>query len=166
MEAPSFVIDDGASKSMRSYYRNRDARLAGMKAYRASEKGRANAEKTRAQRRASSRRYYAAHTEKLNAAGKVWREKNGDKLAEYVTKRRAMRKHAPGHHTAADRLAVLNEYHHLCVYCNGTATTLDHVIPLTRGGSNGRDNLAPACLSCNSRKHNTPLIKWMVRRAQ
>lgn len=50
----------------------------------------------------------------------------------------------------------------ICLYC-GTAMvrlaanspdqfTIDHVIPLARGGDNQRSNLAPSCRSCNSRK--------------
>jgi len=41
-----------------------------------------------------------------------------------------------------------------CAYCGGVATTRDHVVPVSRGGSNASLNLVPACLSCNSRKGN------------
>jgi len=41
----------------------------------------------------------------------------------------------------------------VCVLClKAPATTLDHVIPLHRGGTNDWDNLRPACRSCNSRR--------------
>lgn len=40
-----------------------------------------------------------------------------------------------------------------CVYC-GTmdADTIDHVIPLSRGGTNELSNLRPACRQCNMAK--------------
>ena len=46
----------------------------------------------------------------------------------------------------------------VCGYC-GTKLhdhnkTLDHVIPLSKGGSNTRSNLIPCCAVCNSNKQN------------
>lgn len=39
-----------------------------------------------------------------------------------------------------------------CVYCAAPATTVDHDVPITRGGTDERSNLVPACWPCNSRK--------------
>ena len=68
-------------------------------------------------------------------------------------------------HHAAERAArygdsgvvdftVFARLHQLpCVYCGEEpAGTADHVIPLSAGGPNSIENLAPACLSCNVRK--------------
>lgn len=41
-----------------------------------------------------------------------------------------------------------------CTYCGDPATTTDHVIPRSRGGTNTKDNLVPACATCNSLKSN------------
>ena len=48
-----------------------------------------------------------------------------------------------------------------CTYCGSPATrgndlTIDHVVPLSRGGTNRRDNLTVACRRCNSRKRDAP----------
>jgi 5-methylcytosine-specific restriction endonuclease McrA len=40
----------------------------------------------------------------------------------------------------------------VCQYCGGPATTVDHVIPLARGGTDDLANLVPACAVCNGRK--------------
>jgi len=41
-----------------------------------------------------------------------------------------------------------------CVYCNATKDiTIDHVIPLIKGGSNDLENLQFLCRKCNSKKH-------------
>ena len=40
------------------------------------------------------------------------------------------------------------------------AKTLDHVIPLARGGRSTRDNLVPSCKECNTRKKSSLPIEW------
>ena len=47
-----------------------------------------------------------------------------------------------------------------CAYCPAPATTLDHVLPLVRGGTNYEGNLAPACKSCNSSKSGWTVVEW------
>ncbi len=46
-----------------------------------------------------------------------------------------------------------------CVYCRNPALVLalniDHVIPVSAGGSDGMDNLVTACAACNRRKAAT-----------
>lgn len=45
-----------------------------------------------------------------------------------------------------------------CFWCGGTPDTVDHLIPLIRGGTNGEGNLVPACRRCNSSKaHRLPI---------
>jgi 5-methylcytosine-specific restriction enzyme A len=44
----------------------------------------------------------------------------------------------------------------VCHYCEQCFTakelTMDHVVPLARGGSSTKGNIVPACLDCNRRK--------------
>ena len=49
---------------------------------------------------------------------------------------------------------ILSVYEHRCVMCGvkDDAMTVDHLIPLSLGGTNFRDNLAPMCHSCNRTK--------------
>ena len=57
----------------------------------------------------------------------------------------------------------------MCAYCPAPAATFDHVVPLERGGSNTRDNLAPCCRRCNcSKKALTPpeWERWKAATAQ
>lgn len=48
----------------------------------------------------------------------------------------------------AEILAVAEEK---CFYCGSLATTIDHVHPKSKGGSNNPENLVAACTSCNQR---------------
>lgn len=47
---------------------------------------------------------------------------------------------------------VLARDGHRCAYCPAKATTVDHVLPRSRGGSNTWDNVVAACYRCNNRK--------------
>lgn len=44
---------------------------------------------------------------------------------------------------------VLAEASRICVYCEGFADTVDHRVPRSLGGRNGKDNLQACCLHCN-----------------
>ena len=52
----------------------------------------------------------------------------------------------------------------ICHYCGkhvGRADlTMDHVVPLTRGGRSTKGNIVPACKECNSRKHSLLPVEW------
>jgi len=49
-----------------------------------------------------------------------------------------------------------------CHYCGlsvgARALTLDHIVPLIRGGRSVRSNAVPACKDCNSKKQS--LLPW------
>ena len=52
----------------------------------------------------------------------------------------------------------------LCYYCRRSvgakALTMDHIVPLGRGGRSVRGNVAPACKACNDRKKALLPIEW------
>ncbi|HEY3497681.1 MAG TPA: HNH endonuclease signature motif containing protein [Polyangiaceae bacterium] len=49
----------------------------------------------------------------------------------------------------------------LCAYCGKPCDpTVDHVVPLVRGGVHEASNVVPACLSCNSSKGSKLLSEW------
>ena len=51
-----------------------------------------------------------------------------------------------------------------CHYCRRRIPpgelTMDHIVPLIRGGKSGRGNTVPACKDCNSRKRYLLPIEW------
>ncbi len=52
----------------------------------------------------------------------------------------------------------------VCHYCGQTVApkelTLDHIVPLARGGCSTKGNCVPACKECNNRKKNLLPIEW------
>jgi hypothetical protein len=54
---------------------------------------------------------------------------------------------------------------HACTYCGANKQLEgDHVIPLSRGGSNALTNITTACRPCNLSKGPKTLEEWVTRR--
>jgi 5-methylcytosine-specific restriction endonuclease McrA len=57
-----------------------------------------------------------------------------------------------------------------CLYCCHPITMetgqVDHIHPVSRGGSDAAENLAAACTSCNLSKGAKPLDRWNPRLAE
>lgn len=98
--------------------------------------------------------YQKRHPDRHYEHVKVWRKKNPDLLLSYFHKRRALELNAPGpHFTAPQWQALKIKYKNRCLSCRKTRTLVpDHVIPISKGGSNGIRNIQPLCQSCNSKK--------------
>ena len=52
----------------------------------------------------------------------------------------------------------------LCHYCGKKVSprslTMDHIVPIIRGGKSSKGNVAPACKDCNSKKKHSLLMEW------
>lgn len=70
-----------------------------------------------------------------------------------------------GRAISVSRRGVLRRDRHLCAYCGRSASTVDHVLPRSRGGADSWENLVACCVSCNNAKGNkTPdEIGWTLR---
>ena len=64
---------------------------------------------------------------------------------------------------AWSRAGVLNRDGHRCAYCGATASTIDHVVPRSRGGRNTWLNTVAACGGCNQRKDDRTPAEAGVR---
>lgn len=66
---------------------------------------------------------------------------------------------------AWSRPGVLARDGRRCGYCPAPATTVDHILPRSRGGRNAWKNTVAACVPCNQRKGDrTPAEAGMVLR--
>jgi len=77
-------------------------------------------------------------------------------------KRRNLLKIA-GSHTFGEWENLKKQYDFTCPCCNKQEPeiklTEDHIVPVSRGGSNNIENIQPLCVSCNSKK-NTKIIYY------
>lgn len=81
---------------------------------------------------------------------KKWKKKNKDRALELTHNRRALLGTLPLE--AGSRTFVFSFYQNKCLNCKSEKITLDHVVPLARGGTNHITNFQPLCRSCNGSK--------------
>jgi 5-methylcytosine-specific restriction endonuclease McrA len=107
---------------------------------------------------ASKRKHYELNRDEIIARSKKWGEENPEKVrqakANTSRKRRAARHASPGSFTAEEFEALCEQYGNRCLACGDTEAALeaDHVVPLTRGGSDEIGNVQPLCGVCNRKK--------------
>lgn len=85
-----------------------------------------------------------------------WAKENPEKKNEMNRNRRAREIANGGTITAEEWQELKDKYNHTCLKCGRREPeiklTLDHVVPISKGGINSIENAQPLCLSCNSRK--------------
>lgn len=59
-----------------------------------------------------------------------------------------------GTYTASEWVDLCKHYNNRCLCCNRSdiELTVDHVVPVSRGGTNSIDNIQPLCTCCNLKK--------------
>ncbi|MBW4580681.1 MAG: HNH endonuclease [Tildeniella nuda ZEHNDER 1965/U140] len=110
------------------------------------------------------RERYSKHRETCLARNKAYRQTERGRLVrrQLERKREAVKK---GNHSAKyipeQLLSLRQEFGNLCAYCqSGGAKTMDHFIPVSKGGSDVLSNLLPCCWSCNSSKQDKDPKEW------
>jgi 5-methylcytosine-specific restriction endonuclease McrA len=107
---------------------------------------------------ASKRSYCEREREEVLARSKKWAEDNPEKVRQAKTnnlrKRRAARHASRGNFTVEEIKLLCESYGNKCLACGDTEAVLeaDHVVPLTKGGSDEISNIQPLCGSCNRKK--------------
>jgi 5-methylcytosine-specific restriction endonuclease McrA len=107
---------------------------------------------------------YEKYREKKIAAVRRWQKTHPEKykVIKNAANRRRHGKIMSGPGISARKFRELFEsYGGMCGYCHTRkATTIDHKIPLSRGGLHEIKNVIPACKPCNFRKHQKTTEEW------
>jgi len=120
----------------------------------------------RDERTAYHRQHRQEHPEVHTAANKRYQENHPEVHRAAVRRRRARELNAEGEYTTEEFTALCEYMGWQCTYCGYKLTPetahADHMIPLSRGGSDYLDNITPACKSCNSKKHDKTTEEYLV----
>lgn len=104
--------------------------------------------------RESSRARYYVDKQKVIDRNRKWRQANPDKILAKNQRRRALKYGSLVENV--DPIAIYKRENGICQLCGNAVirneTTMDHKIPLSRGGEHSKENLQLAHRSCNSSK--------------
>jgi len=137
------------------YMKNRERSLFVSKQYQINHRERT---------RATMRRYEERHREKRALKNKKWRQENPEKFRAGKIKRRLIDLSIKGLFTEHDVKDIFRLQKGKCACCKKSLKDgyhIDHIIPLSRGGTNYRSNLQLLTPSCNHRKSARDPIEYM-----
>lgn len=61
-------------------------------------------------------------------------------------------------------LDTIHAFNSECAYCGSRKRlTMDHVVPVSKGGKTTLDNIIPACTRCNSSKQAADMVEWYTK---
>lgn len=100
-------------------------------------------------------RWYAKNREQQDLKALAWHAANPEARRVFAAASRARRRGVASTLTLDEWTGILARYDGRCAYCGADFETIDHVVPLSRGGPNDRTNVVPACLSCNCSKQDS-----------
>jgi len=85
-----------------------------------------------------------------------WNYKGGYERKLWLNNQRRVRKlNNGGSHTLKEWEELKKHWNYTCCICRKKKIlTRDHIIPLSKGGTDNISNIQPLCRSCNSKKHN------------
>lgn len=139
-----------------SWERNKDA---------SNEKRRQDRVDNPTKYKAYTKRKYAKNKNRIKKTNKQYRQENPEKVSEWHRNYKAKKKGAEGFHTQADIDHLLESQNYLCNGCDKNLEQgfhVDHIIPLSRDGTNWSDNLQLLCPACNLSKNKKTMEEWMA----
>jgi len=158
--------------SKQRYYKNIERYQISNKIWKAANKDRVRElnvnwqNENREKVRQSVRKWTNANRSKQRALNKAWGAANQEKRLEISRRRRARKVNAEGDHSAFDISSIRKMQKDKCAYCRAALKGkghVDHIIALSKGGSNWPKNLQLLCQPCNQKKHAADPIEYANR---
>ncbi len=107
--------------------------------------------------------YRAKNRIKLLKCETAYRKNNPEKVKAWKINRRIREVSADGSFTGAELARLFDLQGGRCVYCQASlrkAKHADHIIPISKGGTNFISNIQLTCQRCNNKKYNKHPIEF------
>ena len=120
-------------------------------------------EKNREKDIATSAQWRKDNPEKYREQMRKWKRENPERKRELEHIRRTRKlENGVFEVSPKDKRRLLGP----CAYCGSTEQiTVDHVIPIFRGGTHGIGNLVPCCFQCNMVKNARTVMEWRMSKS-
>lgn len=99
------------------------------------------------------------------AQSRRWRQNHPEQRAVQRRQYKLKRRGVPGKHTVAELRARYAEQEGRCFWCRESLPKeyhRDHVVPVSKGGTNDIRNIVLACAPCNVRKSDTHPLELLL----
>lgn len=112
---------------------------------------------------------YQNNKKKYQDKSKEWRALNPEKVKEQAHKRICKISKIEGSHTAKEIRELFDKQKCKCANClvditlksrMSTTLHLDHIMPISKNGTNNISNIQLLCRDCNLRKHAKDPFDW------
>jgi 5-methylcytosine-specific restriction endonuclease McrA len=148
------------------YQEKRELILAQVREYRIANAEAVKARKAdyyarnRLQHNLKTRAWHAANIERVRANRRRYRRENPDVILAAQQRRRGRMVAVESSLSTAEWLEILEYHDHRCAYCleKCDKLELEHIVAVSRGGGTTKENVVPACRSCNARKCGRPVF--------
>ena len=151
-----------ANKKAREYQRtHHDSVIAHKREYHKEHKAEIDA---------YNKQYYAEHSGEIKIRTKEWAEANPEAMKEhgvFTFHRSRSKKNGIKADFTRAQWKDCKEYFSVdgetyCAYCGKKIkrASMDHVIPFEHGGEYTKNNIIPACISCNASKGSSDFFEW------
>lgn len=104
------------------------------------------------------REYVKNNPDKIKELNRKWYKDHPEKTRAKNRKYKSRKRGNGGVITVLQEKELYKFYNFTCLCCERrepeVKMTLDHVLPISKGGKNVIENAQPLCKSCNSRKNN------------
>ena len=111
----------------------------------------------------SKKEYYENNKDKIKESRKKYRENNKDKVRERIKEYKHKKRGNGGSYTKSQWLDTLEYFDYKCAYtgeCIKHSCHVEHIVPVSKGGTSYIWNLVPSTERANLSKRNRDMEEW------